>query len=142
MWALGVVLGTACAPRRDKECAEVQARVLEEIRVVDGFHDHVHDGEAIARHAHRLRAVSAELRTLHIRDASLRKAVEDYGTSIDHLANAWAQLAEARGPALVDAGARPGVPASLQAPLQEVLAAQATVMNGARSAISDACGAR
>ncbi|MBZ4421575.1 hypothetical protein [Myxococcus sp. RHSTA-1-4] len=136
MWglALALGLGPACTPRKDNECAEVQARVLGEIRVVDGFHDHLHDGEAITRHARRLRAVSAELRALDIRDARLKDAVEDYCTSIDHLANAWAQLA--------DAGVDVSVPASAPVSLHEVLAAHTAVMNGARTAISDACGTR
>lgn len=139
---LGLGLEPACAPHKDSECAKVQARVLEEIRVVDGFHDHLHDREAITRHAHRLRAVSADLRALNIRDANLRQAVEDYRTSIEHLSSAWAQLADAGEPWLGGVAPDASVLASAPGSLHEVLAAHAAVMNGARSAISETCGAR
>jgi hypothetical protein len=146
-WLGGLVLGLglglepACAPHKDSECAKVQARVLEELRVVDGFHDHLHDREAMARHAHLLRAVSADLRALNIRDASLRRAVEDYHASIEHLATAWARLADAGVPG-PGVGTDASVLVSAPGSLHEVLAAHAAVMNSARSAISEACGAR
>ncbi|MFP2908211.1 hypothetical protein ACLESD_24795 [Pyxidicoccus sp. 3LFB2] len=140
--ALGLGLGAACVPPRDNECAAVQSRVLAEVRVVDGFHDHFHDAESITRHTRRLREVSAGLRTLDIRDAGLRLAVQRYHTSIDQLAEAWAQVAEARRGELSDAGADAGGPADRLEGLSTLMSARATVVNGARSAISEACGAR
>ncbi len=144
VWGLALWLGmaSACTPRKENECAKVQSRVLEEIRVVDSFHDHFHDPEAIARHARRLRGITAELRALDLRDARLRVAVEGYGTSIDRLAGAWDELAASQGAGGADAGPAASFPALMPVPLQELLSAHAAVMNGARSAISNACGTR
>lgn len=143
-WGLALWLGLmpGCAPRKETECARVQSQVLEEMRVVDSFHDHVHDGEAIARHAQRLRSVSADLRAIRIHDDRLRLAVEHYGASIDQLAGAWVQFADSRRAALTDGGTEAGVPVGVPTRLQELLTAHAAVMNGTRSAISDICEAR
>ena len=135
-------MAPGCSARKESECAWVQSRVLEEIRVVDGFHDHLHDGEAVARHAQRLRAVSAELRAMRIHDGPLRLAVEQYGVSIDRLAGAWVQFADSRRAAHADAGWDASAPMGMPVPLQELLSAHAAVMNGARSRISETCGAR
>ncbi|WP_164011077.1 hypothetical protein [Pyxidicoccus trucidator] len=120
----------------------MQSRVLAEVRVVDGFHDHFQDAESIVSHTRRLREVSAELRALDIQDASLRLAVARYHTSIDELAEAWAQVAEARRRELTDAGIDAGSPADRLEGLTTVMSTRATVVNGARKAISEACGAR
>lgn len=137
---LGAVL--ACRPRKQDECARVQARVLQEVRVVDGFHDHVHDVESVLIHSRRLREVSAGLRALEIQDAELRDAVVRYHTSIDRLADAWAQVAELHLQALADAGADGGIPGDGLVMLTEVTSTYAAAVNGARSAISSTCGAR
>jgi hypothetical protein len=120
----------------------VQARVLEEVRVVDGFHDHLHDSESIVLHSRRLREVSAGLRALDIQDAGLRAAVQRYHTSIDRLADAWTQAAELHAQGLADAGADAGLPGVGLVTLSELMSVHSAAVNGARSAITNACGAR
>lgn len=120
----------------------VQSRVLEEVRVVDGFHDHVHDAASIVLHTRRLREVSAGLRALDIRDVDLRSAVARYHTSIDRLADAWAQAADRHVREFPDAGADSGLPGAGLVALGEQMSVHAAAVNGARSAISMACGAR
>lgn len=144
LWlGLGLGLGAAaCLPRKDHECATVQARVLEEVRVVDGFHDHLQDAKSIIHHTRRLREVSAGLRSLDIQDAGLRLAVERYHTSIDQLAEAWSQVAEARQREHTDAGSDAGSAADRLVRLGALMSARAIVVNGARTGISEACGAR
>lgn len=149
---LAVAFG--CRPRKVDECATVQARVLEELRVADSLHDGLQDEAAIARNTQRLQALSAELRALEIQDTGLRQAVERYRASIDSLAGAFARLAPPphaaagdagfgpgtadAGAALPDAGGAEGGPAALGA----LLSTHAAAVNGARSAISRACGTR
>ncbi len=139
-WGLVLWLGlaSACNHRKEDECAAVQSRVLEEVRIVDGFHDHVHDVKAIGRQARRLSELSAELKDLSIRDAQLRLAVERYHTSIAHLAEVWAQVVGMRQEGLEDGGLFAGTS-------KEGLVKLSTMMsdvNDARSVISEVCGAR
>ncbi|WP_163993800.1 hypothetical protein [Pyxidicoccus caerfyrddinensis] len=136
---LGMVL--ACRPRKQDECAIVQARVLEEVRVVDGFHDHLNDAESIVLHSRRLREVSAGLRALDIHDAGLRAAVQRYHTSIDRLAEAWAQAAEQQARGLPDAGTDAGISDFKLVTLIELMSVHSAAVNGARSGITNACGA-
>lgn len=137
--ALWLGMGAACMPRKDNECATVQARVLEEIRVADGFHDHFHDAAAITQHAHRLRHVSSKLRALDVRDATLRHALERYLASLDRLADAYARVADSQARGLVDGGGDAGDPVDEWVSLGVVLSTHAAAVNGARSAISNAC---
>ena len=141
-WLLWLGMALACSPRRQDECATVQARVLEEVRVVDGFHDHVHDAESIVLHSRRLREVSAGLRALDLQDADLRAAVQRYHLSIDRLAEAWAQAAAPNAQGLPDAGADAGLPGAGVVALSGMLSVHAAAVNGARSSITTACGAR
>ncbi|MFP2930172.1 hypothetical protein ACLESO_34245 [Pyxidicoccus sp. 3LG] len=117
----------------------MQSHVLEEIRVVDGFHD-LRGAESIARHSRRLRSVSAELRALDIQDASLRLAVDRYLAGIDDLANAYSRVADSQMRA--DGGLDGGVEVDGRVPLGALLAPYATEVNNARSAISTACDTR
>jgi hypothetical protein len=135
-------MALACGPRKEDECALVQSRVLEEVRVVDGFHDHVHDAESIVLHARRLREVSAGLRALDIRNADLRSAVARYHTSIDRLADAWTHAADLHLREFPDAGADAGLQSAGVVGLGEQVSVHAAAVNGARSAISNACGSR
>ncbi|MCP3136844.1 hypothetical protein [Pyxidicoccus xibeiensis] len=137
----GLGLALACTPRKAHECAAVQMHVMEEVRVMDGFHDLPHDAEALVRHTRRLRTVGAELRALELQDASLRGAVERYLESIDNLASACSRVADSRG-AAADAGSGSKVLVDGQVTLGVMLSTHASSVNHARSAISDVCGTR
>ncbi|QSQ21230.1 hypothetical protein JY651_39535 [Pyxidicoccus parkwayensis] len=139
---LGLGLVLACRPRKQDECARVQAHVLEETRVMDGFHDHVHDAQFVVQHARRLREVSAGLRALDIQDADLRDAVVRYHTSLDRLAEAWIQAAEQHAERLADGGADAGPGNDGTVTLTVLMSTHAAALNGARSAVSDVCGDR
>jgi hypothetical protein len=141
-WQLALVLwlglAAACTPSRADECASVQARVLEEVRIVDGFHDHIHDTQAMTLQTQRLRELVAELRGLGIRDTSLRLAVERYHTSVDHLAAVWAEAATVRQRSSADAGTEEVFPSAQLVKLGSMMSA----VNDSRGAISEVCGAR
>jgi hypothetical protein len=130
-----LALAAGCQPRKGDECATVQARVLEELRMADSVHDSLRDPEAIARHVQRLRAFCAGLRALEVRDAALRVAVERYLASLDSLAEAYAGISP---PSPADGGDTEQGLVTLGA----VLSTHAAAVNGARSAISSACAAR
>ncbi|MCY1017957.1 hypothetical protein [Pyxidicoccus sp. MSG2] len=134
-------MALACKPRRQDECATVQAHVMEEVRVVDGLHDHFSDAESIVLHSRRLREVSAGLRALEIQDAGLRAAVQRYHLSIDRLAEAWAQAAEQNGQGPPDAGTDAGLPGVGLVMFSELTSVHSAAVNGARTAITNACGA-
>jgi hypothetical protein len=142
VWAVAALLGLACGcrPRQVDECATVQARMLEELRLTDGAHDGLGDAESVARHAQRLRAFSAGLRALELRDADLRAAVERYHASIDGLAEAYAGIALPQAPG--DGGVDGGDGERGLVTLGAVLSTHGAALNGARSAISRACAGR
>lgn len=148
-WGLVAWLGGAgaCLPRKAGACATVQALVLEELRVTDGFREEPHDGDGLARSARKLSELSARLRAMPIRDAELRRAVYRYGTDLEVLARSYARVAEERARPDTDAPAstrgdggtwaadlddgrvRPGIPSSTHE----------GAVNEARSAISHLC---
>ncbi len=135
---LGLAFG--CGSRKVDECAAVQARMLEELRLTDGVHDSLRDSESVAHHARRLRAFSAGLRTLKLQDEGLRVAVERYLVSIEGLAEAYAGIT--LPPASGDGGADGGDVERGLVTLGAVLSTHATAVNGARSAIARACTGR
>lgn len=136
-WALALSAG--CKPRKVEECAAVQARVLEELRMADSMHEGLRDAEAITLHVQRLRAFCAGLRALEVQDAALRAAVERYLASLDRLAEAFAGIAR---PHPGDAGPDAGDLERRLITLGAVLSTHGAAVNGARSAISHACSAR
>ncbi len=141
VWAVAALLGLACGcrPRPVDECATVQARVLEELRLADGAHDGLGNAEDVTQHARRLRAFSAGLRALELQDAGLRSAVERYLASLDSLAAAYEGIA--LPPAPGDGGVDGGDGERGLVTLGAVLSTHAAAVNGARSAISRACAA-
>jgi len=88
----------------------------------------------------RLRAFSAGLRALELRDADLRAAVERYHASIDGLAEAYAGIALPQAPG--DGGVDGGDGERGLVTLGAVLSTHGAALNGARSAISRACAGR
>ncbi|NTX05699.1 hypothetical protein [Myxococcus sp. CA040A] len=137
VWGLaaGLVGLSACQTRKKETCASVQALVLEELRVTDGFRDRQHDSHSLALNASQLEELSSRVKSLEVRDAELREAVRRYGADLDVLARAYAHHARARArPALEPAESDDGhVGPGLS------LATHEGVVNEARSAVSRLC---
>ncbi|MFY2558974.1 hypothetical protein ACN469_15195 [Corallococcus terminator] len=128
-------LAAACQHRREESCASVQALVLEELRVTDGFRDSQHDAHSLALNASQLEELSSRLKALQVGDAALREAVRRYGADLDVLAQSYAGIARVRArperevAATDDGQVGPGVS----------LATHEDAVNAARSAISRLC---
>ncbi|WP_205522720.1 hypothetical protein [Myxococcus eversor] len=133
-WGL-LALTVACPHRREESCASVQALVMEELRVTDGFRDSQHDAHSLALNASQLEELSSRLKALRVSDAALREAVRRYGADLDLLARSHAHIARVRArpeqdvAAMDDGQVGPGV----------TLATYEDSVNEARSAISRLC---
>lgn len=139
-WCPGALLATAlisCSTVRSDLCATIHARVLEEMRITEETPRHARDPLACERHAKRLSEFAQELRSLEIRDAGLRKAVDTYRTELERLAETYALLAAAHrqhSHAHMDENVHP-VPESLRRQLME----HAASLNGPRTSLKSSC---
>jgi hypothetical protein len=126
----------ACGTVRGELCTMVHTRVLEELRTSDGAPHHVSDLWACEWHAQRLRKLAEELRTLNIRDTTLREAVTIYRVEVEHLAEAYERLAAAYK-------AHPDLPPEeamrVHSPLRREVLNHAASMSTPRMQVQHAC---